>query len=604
MIGASSQIKASANHASLITSSPDEFISENKDLSILLGNSENDDKFYQEYQELEKSCEGLSIKDVTDKAYPYYIKRQDLEKGIMLNRIAISKYESNLSYKQKLHCAVAYGNIGYHLIFERNNPLAAYPYLAKGLEIANQITFPNESQDHTLLINVIVGINTNIAKVFAMYGDYSRAMYYYRNALDIAKKDNNPVSLPLSFTDLLHFVWTSDSLSTITTGITDFRNMKIPNSSLQSMREYANLMAEAAENYLNKRFDKALLLVDSASNRYDIQVDDRRYPIFNRIIAGKIAFAKKDYAKAGEHFAATEKIIREEKLEDMYDLIYRLYTDFHTAIGNTMLAEHYKNEGLKIRDSLYNVQSYSVIRDMELALQTKDYNEELSCSYSKTERWIYIAVSSGILVLIICALIMYIIIKYRKLKKHSEKVFLKNMELMETQKKFENNEVTLIIKETQSGEESQTPVNLKACKESAPGEDIETIGQDESVSDEDLNNIYQQILEYMANSADIFQPTFTIDSLVAAMGLKIKQVSQAINSVGGKNFNTLLGEFRIKKACEIMTETCSDPSQRPTMEVLAEDVGYKSRTHFMRVFKSVTGLTTTEFLKQLKNKKK
>ncbi|MBD5356360.1 MAG: helix-turn-helix transcriptional regulator [Bacteroides sp.] len=554
-------------------------MTDNKDLSILLGNGENGDSIYREYQAMEKISEGLSMKEIIDKAYPYYIKRIDIEKGMMLHRVIVSKYNDKLSIKDKLYCAVAYGNIGYYLIFERNNPLEAYPYLIKGLEIANQILATGNSPEPTKLINTIAAINTNLAKIFAIYKDYPRAMYYYRNAFDIAKRNNNSIAVPLSFTDLLHFVWTSDTLTSISNELIEVRSIKIPNNSLQSMCDYVNIMAEAGENYLKKNYDKALFLVDSASNKYDIHVDDRRCPVYNRIIAGKIAFAKKDYDKAAEYFTNAEKIIREEKLEDMYDLLYQLRTNFHTATGNPVLAEHYRNEGLRVRDSLHNLQSYSVIRDMELALQAKDYNEQLSDSRSEIQRWMYSTVCISILVLVICGLIVYILLKNRKLKKNSESLFRKNLELMEAQKRYE--------KVAGNDADMAQPMGERT--------------REEDFNNEDLTKLYDQIIAYMTNNDDIFQPTFSMDLLADALGINFKLASKAINTIGGKNFNTLLGELRINKACEKMMMTYSDPSQRPTIEVIAYEVGYKSRTHFMRVFKSVTGLTTSEFLKQLKN---
>lgn len=598
--------KASVTGAPILAANA-EYMAANKDLSVLLGNGENGDNLYKEYLKLEKECENLSVEEIVVKAYPFFIKQENMEKGAIFHCIAISRYDDRMPDKDKVFCINAYTNLGYYLLFERNNPVVAYPFFIRGLEIA-EIIESKEILQSLSLINSIVAIHTNIAKIFAIYNDYPKAMYYYRKAYEIAKKYNNSIAVPMSFTDLLHFAWTSDSLYPLYNDIKEFIDLKIPNSAYQTMHDYAKLMAAAGENYLQKDYSGALNLVDSALNKYDNAVDDRRCLAFNRIIAGKSAFANKDYDKALEYFSQGEDMIKDGKLEDMYDLLYQLHTDFHIATGNPMLAEQTRNEALRVKDSLHNLQSYSVIRDMELSLQAHDYNDQLSTSRSETRMWLYIAVAAVIVIFVICGLVIYIIIKNRKLKEHSENLFRKNIELIEAQKRYEMATGTksakmidnpVVVEENQNLEESpkQSVQTFTGIDETSPEKDI----VDENIDKEDLNKLYEDIIAYLANNPFIFRSTFNIETLASGLGLKWKQVSQIINTVGGKNFNTLLGEFRVKKACEKMMENYDDPLQRPTIEALAYEVGY-SRTHFMRVFKSVTGLTTSEFLKQIKNK--
>lgn len=560
----------------------EDLLSEGIELSALVDPNSDMQSARKEYERLEQECANLGPCEIIRKANLCFVKQTNMEKGAMYMRIVTSRYADDLSTEEKHNCATAYANLGYYLIFERNNPIQAYPLLIKGLEICNSVKF-DDIDGHYLKVNTITGINTNIAKIFSIFRDSRRALHYYRHAYQTARDDNNPIALPMTFTDLLHYAWTTDSLTSISAQIKEYDGMNIPNNAYRFMHDYGKMMANAAIEYMKQDYGEALAMADSAAKNFDPYVDDRRYIVHNRIIAGKIAMEQKDYAKASDCFKEAEGMIRSGKLEDLYDLMYRTQAEFHKATGNSDLAEKYRYEGLRVRDSLQQMQSYGVIRNMELSMQAKDYNERLSVSRKETQKWIYIAVGAGVLILIICVLTVRILIKNRRLKEQSESLFRKNLELM-----------TLTAPNPQPN-----PAEDAEPEEAMPDHQKELTEADTSQgNEEDISEIYRQVLEYMGSQEEIFSPSFTVESLARSLGLKVKVVSQAINSIGGKNFNTLLAEFRIKKACERMLESPADPALRPTIEALAEEVGYKSRTSFMRVFKSVTGLTTTEFLRQ------
>ena len=578
-----STAKASVTSAPLLAYN-DNIMTDINDISVLIGSDRDKDAVFKEYHRLEQEHSSFSIADIMIKASHYFVNRKNMEKGAMLFITVISRYSDTLDDREKLYCAAAYGNMGYYLIFERNNPIQAYPFLVKALEILDKIEF-KDIDTHRHKVNTIVATYTNIAKTFAVCRDFPRALHYYKYAYKTAKEDNNPIALPLSFTDLLHYGWTLDSISSIKRQILEFDRLKIANNANRYMYEYAKTMAKGAERYAERRYDEALSLVDSASTTLDPYVDDRRYFATNRIIAGKIAMENKDYAKAAEMLNNADSLIRVEKLEDLYELIYCLRYRLNIAMGNLELAQNYRNEGLRVRDSLNQMHSSSVLHNMELSMQAKGLNEMLTVSRKETQIWIYISLTAAVLILIIGVLIVRILLKNRRLKEQSESLFRKNLELLDATRNIQQQsmEINEHVEDESSYEANDLPATMQ-----------------EQTEDE-ASLIYRSILEYMAVSPEIFSPSFTIESLAEALDLKLKPVSQAINSIGGKNFSSLLAEFRIKKACKEMLRTYSDPSQRPTIEALAEEVGYKSRTHFMRVFKSVTGMTTTEFLREAKN---
>ncbi|MDE5849263.1 MAG: AraC family transcriptional regulator [Muribaculaceae bacterium] len=571
---------------------------DNPDISIFIDSDQDKDSVFNEYHTLEREYANLSVIDIMTKASHHFVNRKNMDKGAMLFMVVISRYNDYLDNLEKLNCAAAYGNMGYYLVFERNNPIQAYPFLVKALQILDKIDFKDQNtQSHK--INTIVAVYTNIAKVFAACGDFQRALHYYQHAYRTAKEENNAIALPLAFTDLLHYGWTLDSIPTIKKQILEFTDLKVPNSVYRYMYDYAKIMAKGAQKHSERSYNEALVLVDSASNALDPYIDDGRYFVTNRIIAGKIAIDGKNYVKAMDILHEIDSIIKKGKLEDLYEITYNLHSSLRLAMGDMDMASKYRNEALRVRDSLNQIHSYSVVHNMELSMQAKDLNDRLSDSRKETQFWTYIAMVAGVLILVICVLVVRILLKNRRLKEQSESLFHKNLELMDANRKFQEASED----EVDEFEKMSWDDDTNRCQPEESNQEEHTSRLDElNQGEETLAGIYRRIVTYMSDSPEIFTPAFTIETLADAIGLRLKSVSQAINSVGGKNFSSLLAEFRIKKACKEMLRPCSDPSQRPTIEALAEEVGYKSRTHFMRVFKSVTGMTTTEFLREAKKK--
>ena len=97
----------------------------------------------------------------------------------------------------------------------------------------------------------------------------------------------------------------------------------------------------------------------------------------------------------------------------------------------------------------------------------------------------------------------------------------------------------------------------------------------------------------MENSREVFSQDFSLDKLTALVGSRSKYVSQIINETYEKNFSAFLAERRIREACQILSD--ESLMKNYTIEAIAANLGFKSRTNFISVFKRVTGLTPTQF---------
>ena len=111
------------------------------------------------------------------------------------------------------------------------------------------------------------------------------------------------------------------------------------------------------------------------------------------------------------------------------------------------------------------------------------------------------------------------------------------------------------------------------------------------VTEEEIN--FKKLLEnYFRSDSGYLKASFRIQDLADAMQISRNSLSYLINTVYNRNFNELVNEKRI----EVVLEKMEDPKwQNLSLQGIAEEVGFKSRTTFNKAFKNKTGYTYTEF---------
>lgn len=104
----------------------------------------------------------------------------------------------------------------------------------------------------------------------------------------------------------------------------------------------------------------------------------------------------------------------------------------------------------------------------------------------------------------------------------------------------------------------------------------------------------------METSPEIYHQDFSLEKLAAMLGTHTRTASRAINEVFGVNFSTLLSQYRIEEARRRLS---SPEYANVTIQAIAVDLGFKSRSNFATVFKKFTGTTPNEYQKEALGKK-
>lgn len=113
-----------------------------------------------------------------------------------------------------------------------------------------------------------------------------------------------------------------------------------------------------------------------------------------------------------------------------------------------------------------------------------------------------------------------------------------------------------------------------------------------SLSEQEKSAIHQKILREMEEHRYFAGNLASLSGLAHSIRESSHHVSQVINEVMGKGFFELLAWYRVEEAKRLIRE---DRDAKLTVEDIAEQVGYNSKSSFNTVFKKQTGQTPSEF---------
>jgi AraC-like DNA-binding protein len=105
-----------------------------------------------------------------------------------------------------------------------------------------------------------------------------------------------------------------------------------------------------------------------------------------------------------------------------------------------------------------------------------------------------------------------------------------------------------------------------------------------------------RLVDFMITTRPFLDPDLSLSSLSKAMNLSRTQLSQLINEGVGENFYDFINKYRIEEVKRLM----ADPKVKHyNLLGVALEAGFKSKSTFNLTFKRFTGLTPTEYRKNI-----
>ncbi|MFK7786357.1 MAG: helix-turn-helix domain-containing protein, partial [Crocinitomicaceae bacterium] len=118
----------------------------------------------------------------------------------------------------------------------------------------------------------------------------------------------------------------------------------------------------------------------------------------------------------------------------------------------------------------------------------------------------------------------------------------------------------------------------------------------ELLDSESAEQFKTKLLELVDNDQPYLDSTLTLRSLAGQVGMHPNQLSWLLNESVGKSFNEFINSYRV----EAFKQLARKPkSLNLTLLGMAYDCGFNSKTVFHTYFKKETGLTPSQFVKEL-----
>jgi AraC-like DNA-binding protein len=113
------------------------------------------------------------------------------------------------------------------------------------------------------------------------------------------------------------------------------------------------------------------------------------------------------------------------------------------------------------------------------------------------------------------------------------------------------------------------------------------------LSEDALDEIEQQLALVMETKKPFQKPRYGIRDLSTDSGIPIHRISAFINKRCGQNFYRYLNQYRIQFC---LAKLDAGDHEKKTLEAIAGECGFQSRSTFIRAFKNVTGKTPSEYI--------
>lgn len=117
------------------------------------------------------------------------------------------------------------------------------------------------------------------------------------------------------------------------------------------------------------------------------------------------------------------------------------------------------------------------------------------------------------------------------------------------------------------------------------------------LNEERANELRERLEELMLVERLFIEPELTLTDLANRLDTHPNYLSQVINEIEGINFYDYINHLRVEEFKRLLLRP---ENQRFTLLAIAYDCGFNSKSAFNRCFKKTTGLSPSEYVKQLK----
>ena len=116
-----------------------------------------------------------------------------------------------------------------------------------------------------------------------------------------------------------------------------------------------------------------------------------------------------------------------------------------------------------------------------------------------------------------------------------------------------------------------------------------------ALQEENKTIILERLKEIMEGDKEFRNPLISLPLISRKLNTPVHHISQVVNEKLDQSFFEMIASYRIEEAKKLLMDS---GQERLTIEDIADEVGYNSKSAFNRSFKKQTGMTPSEFRDQ------
>ncbi len=535
----------------------------------------------------------LDNKTLLDRGYKY-IEEAKYDSAMVYYSMVVNRYYSN-SYKKSDIPDMIKGmqNLGIIYMTFSFDYKKAYEYLLEAKELAEKNGCTEKLPNiYNCLANIL-----QLSKGDSESTDMEGVTDMLRKAFYSAAKQKDYGVMSISLNNLITLCFgQDDQLYDISKELSEFR--KICKNVKSNDVKLSLLMCRAYNEAQKGNVENAVKLLRSvAAGTADSPLAYRGILSCQGMIT-TIYVTYKRYREAIESDKEALRIAESNKSTDYIVSLSHDLSSLYKEIGDTVMANRYELKYLRSNNVLMSTGHLSSVKNVKFMRELNKANEQVR-ELSEKRRLQNIMFLCALAVIVVIGGLLYRIYRAnRKIRSNNRHLYTNYVEMLakEEQARLQRETNEQRIRELeQQLRESESPKKPVAADTDTDGMPQKAKYQNSRLTEEDTKALYSAILKVMENSDEIYKLGFNVDGLSKLVHSHPRYVSQAINQEYGSNFNSLLNEYRIKEACRRLGGNPDYANM--TIEGIAESVGFKSRTSFGTLFKSVTGLSPSAYQK-------
>lgn len=511
----------------------------------------------------------MSNKQLCDKAWAHW-KASQLDSALICYSIVAGHTEKKQSLNDLQKVVIANANIGkiylsYFYDFGR-----AMQYTLKAEDIAKRNQLNKLLADIYYFMAVVENYKNDVYNDFAFN---PQAFQLFKKSFYMAVEQNMSNTQVEAIISLIISAARNDKLELITQEANTFLSQAI-NDTIQA-RDFARCLCRTVL-YLAKGNDENALREQSQLDA-SLKVEKVITPQYQSITHQCKFFFYRimgDDASALHQLNFMEQFDLEHGIrEGVIEALFHKHR-FYQEKSNSTLANEYEVKYLKAKDKFLLDAKMAKVDEAKVLFKLNEANHEIKeMSYKQRIQQTELIAIAVVAVLLLMLLVIGWM-SYRRMQEKNQTLYQHNMQLIANEDRLR-----------QLHQAEQQPASEPTTKY-----------RRSNMEGEEISLVMSKVDRVMESSPEVFSTEFSLEQLAELTGESRIRLSQAINQVPGRTFYSILNGYRVREACRRMDD--KEQYGGLTIEAIGQSVGFKNRSSFVAIFKRITGLTPSAYLKQ------